>query len=181
MSTFVKHQNSKPKGVKLALFLGVGWLVLLAVMWFAYRNSEGNGGGIMNFIGRFHILIVHLPIGVIFLAVAMDVLSKLAAFSYLARSMPFVLWVAFLGSIGATLVGYLLMSVEGFAGRAMDMHLYFGLGVVLATFLALFFSLRHQALLSTLAIFASVGASMATGHFGGAMVHEGDYLVEHAP
>lgn len=181
MSTFVKHQNPKPKGIKLALAIGVIWLGLLAVMWFAYRNSEGDGGGIMNFIGRFHILIVHLPIGVIFLAVAMDVLSKLAAFSHLTRSLPFVLWIAFLGSIGATLIGYLLMSVEGFAGHAMDMHLYFGLGVVVATFLALFFSLRNQALLSTLAVFASVGASMATGHFGGAMVHEGDYLVEHAP
>ncbi|MDF1825509.1 MAG: hypothetical protein P1U68_12755 [Verrucomicrobiales bacterium] len=181
MSTFVKHQRPRPQGIRLALALGVIWLVLLAIMWFAYRNSEGDGGGIMNFIGRFHILIVHLPIGVIFLAVAMDVLSKLTAFSHLARSLPFVLWIAFLGSIGATLVGYLLMSVEGFAGHAMDMHLYFGLGVVVATFLALFFSLRNQALLSTLAIFASVGASMATGHFGGAMVHEGDYLVEHAP
>lgn len=181
MSTFVKHQKPKPKGVKLALFLGVLWLVLLAVMWFAYRNSEGDGGGIMNFIGRFHILIVHLPIGVIFLGAVMDVLSRLAVFSHLRSSLPFVHWIAFIGAIGATLVGYLLMSVEGFAGRAMDLHLYFGLAVVVATFFALFFSLRNQTVLSTLAAFAAVGTAMASGHFGGAMVHEGDYLVEHAP
>ncbi len=181
MSTFVKHQSPKPKGLKLALFLGIVWLVLLAAMWFAYRNSEGDGGGIMNFIGRFHILIVHLPIGVIFLGAVMEILSRLTAFSHLRASLPFVHWIAFIGAIGATLVGYLLMSVEGFAGRAMDFHLYFGLAVVVTTFFAVFFSLKNQAFLSMLAAFAAVGTAMASGHFGGAMVHEGDYLVEHAP
>lgn len=181
MSTFVKHQNPRPKGVKLALFLGAVWLVLLAVMWFAYRNAEGNGGGFLNFVGRFHILIVHLPIGVIFLGAIMEILSRLTAFSQLRASLPFIHWIAFIGAIGATLAGYLLMSVEGFAGHAMDMHLYFGLAVVVTTFLAVFFSLRNQAFLSTLSVFAAVVASMASGHFGGAMVHEGDYLAEHAP
>lgn len=181
MSTFVKHQSPKPKGVKLAIFLGIIWLVLLAIMWFAYRKSEGDGGGIMNFIGRFHILIVHLPIGVIFLGAIMEILSRLTVFSHLRASIPFIHWIAFIGAIGATLVGYLLMSVEGFAGRAMDMHLYFGLAVVVTTFFAVFFSLKNKALLSTLSAFAAVGTAMASGHFGGAMVHEGDYLVEHAP
>ncbi|MEM6917029.1 MAG: hypothetical protein AAF491_10735, partial [Verrucomicrobiota bacterium] len=121
MSTFVKHQSPRPKGVKLAIALGAVWLVLLAVMWLAYRNSEGTGGGFLNFIGRFHILIVHLPIGVIFLGTIMEVLCRFPAFSQLKSSLPFVHWIAFIGAIGATLVGYLLMSVEGFAGRAMDM------------------------------------------------------------
>ncbi|MEM9016577.1 MAG: c-type cytochrome domain-containing protein [Verrucomicrobiota bacterium] len=146
-----------------------------------YRNSEGDGGGFLNFVGRFHILIVHLPIGVIFLSAIMEILTRLPALSHLRASVLFVNWIAFLGAILATLVGYLLMSVEGFAGRAMDLHMYFGLAVVVCTFFAVFFSLKNKIKLTTLSTFAAVAMSMSSGHFGGAMVHEGDYLVEHAP
>ncbi len=181
MSTFVKHERPKSKGSALALFLGVGWLALLAVIWFTYRGDEDQSGGFLNFIARFHIIIVHLPIGVIFLGAAMEVLSRFTALQHLRASLPFVHWVAFLGAIGATLVGYLLMSVEGFEGRAMDLHMYFGLAVVAFTFFAVFFSLRSSYGLSTLSILGAVAMSMSSGHFGGAMVHEGDYLTEHAP
>ena len=71
MSKFVKHEAKSSKGVKFALFIGILWAILLGVIWVAYRNSDGTGGGFMNFIGRFHVLIVHFPIGVIFLAFIM--------------------------------------------------------------------------------------------------------------
>lgn len=181
MSTFVKHESPSSKGGKLAIFLGIVWLVLLAVMWFAYRNDDGDGGGFLNFIGRFHIIVVHLPIGVIFLGAAMELLARFTAFQHLRLSIPFVHWIAFLGAIAATLVGYLLMSVEGFEGRAMTFHMYFGLAVVVCTLFAVIFSAKKNFGGSTLAILLAAGMSMTSGHFGGAMVHDGDYLTEHAP
>lgn len=181
MSTFVKHQAPTPGGVKIALFIGIVWAAVLGVIWFAYRNNEGQAGGFFHFVARFHILIVHLPIGVIFLAVLMEFLSYFTAFSYLKHSMPFVLWLAFLGAVGATVVGFLLMSVEGFAGRALDLHLYFGLAVVVCALLALVLYLRGKRFLADIAIGAAAFTTMASGHFGGAMVHEPDYLTEHAP
>lgn len=181
MSTFVKHEAPKSKGSKWALFLGILWLALIGVIWFAYRNSEGDGGGILNFIGRFHVLIVHVPIGVIFLAFGMDLLSRLTAFSQLRGSLPFVLWISFLSACGATIVGYLLMSVEGFAGRAMDLHMYFGLAVVVCSLVALVFTIKGKSALATLGLAAAVFTTVASGHFGGAMVHDSEYLTEHAP
>lgn len=181
MSTFVKRGIPREKGLKLALILGAVWAVVLAVIWFAYRNQDGDGGGFLNFIGRFHVLIVHVPIGVIFLGFGMDLLSRLTAFAHLRKSLPFVLWISFLSAIAATVVGYLLMSVEGFGGRAMDMHMYFGLAVVVCTFLAVFFVIRGQNGLTTAALAAATFTTMASGHFGGAMVHDTEYLTEHAP
>ena len=120
MSTFVKHQPPAHRGVNIALGLGILWAVVLGVIWFAYRNAEGEVGGFFHFVARFHILIVHFPIGVIFLAALMEFLSYFTAFSYLRNTMPFVLWLSLFGAIMATVAGYLLMNVEGFAGRALD-------------------------------------------------------------
>ncbi|MDF1741181.1 MAG: hypothetical protein P1U86_18615 [Verrucomicrobiales bacterium] len=181
MSKFVRHEAKSSKGVKLALFLGVLWAILLGVIWVAYRNSDGTGGGFMNFIGRFHVLIVHFPIGVIFLAFIMHALTYLTAFAHLQKSIPFVLWIGFLTSIKATVVGFLLMKVEDFGGHAMDMHMYFGLAVVVFSLLALVFSIKESRGLTGLTLIAAMFATMASGHFGGAMVHKADYLTEHAP
>lgn len=182
MSTFVKHEAPKgKKGTGIAIFLGVLWIAVIGAFWYAYRNAEGDGGGIVNFIGRFHVLIVHVPIGVIFLGFGMDILSRLKKFGHLKDSLPFIHWISFLSACGATIVGYMLMSVEGFAGRAMDMHMWFGLAVVVCCLLALVFSLRKLAALSTLFLAGAVFTTMASGHFGGAMVHDTEYLTEHAP
>ncbi len=181
MSMFVKHQAKTPKTVKFALLLGILWALSLVVIWFGYRNSEGESGGFFHFIGRFHVIIVHFPIGLIVLAAAMEVLSYFTAFSHLARTQPFMLWMGFLSSIVATVVGFLLMSAEDFSGRAMSLHLYFGLAVVVLALLALILSLLEKRFFSGLAIGAAAFSTLLSGHFGGAMVHEPEYLTEHAP
>lgn len=181
MSTFVKHEAKPVKQVKLAWIIGAVWAVLLAVIWISYRNSDGTGGGFFNFIGRFHILIVHFPIGIIFLGLIMHVLAGLSAFSHLRNAVPLVCWLGFLMSVKATVVGYLLMSVEDFGGRAMDMHMYFGLAVVVFSFLALIASLKNKGILTGIMLFIATTMTAASGHFGGAMVHKEDYLTEHAP
>jgi len=180
MSSFVKHQAPAKTSVKLAILIGIVWAALLGGIWFAYRG-DAESGGFLHFIARFHVLIVHLPIGVIFLAVAMEFLGYFTAFSHLRQSIPFVLWLGFLGSVGATVVGYLLMTLEEFSGRAMDLHLYFGLSVVVLVLFALVFAIKGNRLLSGLGTAAAAFATAASGHFGGAMVHEPEYLTEFAP
>lgn len=180
MSSFVKHQAPAKTSVKLAILLGIVWAALLAGIWFAYRGGT-EPGGFFHFIARFHVLIVHLPIGLIFLAVAMEFLGYFTAFSHLRPSMPFVLWLSFLSGIGATVVGYLLMTLEEYSGRAMDLHLYFGLAVVVLTLVALVASVKGKRVLTGLGTLAAAFATAASGHFGGAMVHEPDYLTEFAP
>ncbi len=180
MSSFVKHQAPARRAVGLALAVGILWFALLAAMWFAYRDGA-EPGGFLHFLARFHVIVVHLPIGVIFLALLMECLGYFRAFASLRPSIPFVLWLGFLGSVGATLIGYLLMSLEDYSGRAMDLHLYFGLAVVVLTLVALVSAIRGKRLLSGLGTALAAFATAASGHFGGAMVHEADYLTQYAP
>ncbi len=180
MSSFVKHQAPARTSARLALLFGVVWAAILGAIWFAYRNGA-EPGGFLHFIARFHVLIVHLPIGLIFLALAMEFLGYFTAFSHLRATLPFVLWLSFLSGIGATVIGYLLMTLEDYSGRAMDMHLYFGLAMVVLTLFALVFSLKGKRTLSGLHTAAAAFATAASGHFGGAMVHEPSYLTQYAP
>lgn len=181
MSSFVKHQAPPSrKGVRLTILITVIWAVLLAGIGFLYQDATDRGG-LPHFIARFHVLAVHLPIGVIFLALAMEALGYFTAFSHLRPSIPFVLWIGFLGAVGATVMGYLLMSLEDYSGSAMTLHLWFGLAVVVLSAFALIFSLRGNRILTGLGILGAAFTTAASGHFGGAMVHDADYLTEFAP
>lgn len=181
MSSFVKHETPKPRGLKIALIIGAVWAVLIAILWLVYRNADGEGGGFLNFLGRFHVLIVHVPVGVVFLAFLMEIVSRIPSQNHIKSAIPMVLWVALLGGIGATVLGYLLMGTEGTVGKAMTYHLWTGLAVVVFTLLALVFLLLEKTPLYLLTLVASIISISAAGHFGGAMIHDEDYLAEYAP
>lgn len=181
MSSFVKHQAPPSRrGVRLAILITVVWAALLAGIGYVYQGANDTGG-LPHFVARFHVLAVHLPIGVIFLALVMEALGYFTAFSHLRQSIPFVLWIGFLGAVGATVMGYLLMRLEDYSGRAMTLHLYFGFAVVVLSAFALIYSLRENRILTAVGILGAAFTTAASGHFGGAMVHEGDYLTEFAP
>lgn len=137
-------------------------------------------GSLLNWLARFHVLLVHFPIGLIFLVIALEILAKLRN-SDMREAIIATLWLTLIGSIGTTILGFALMGAEDVAGKAMDLHMWTGLAVVVFSVLALIFKLSDSAFVygATLAL-GAVSVS-AAGHYGGAMVHEADYLAEYGP
>ena len=173
--------NSK-RGVLLALLCGFLWFLGIAAMWFLFKRGEtSQEGGLLNWIARFHVLLVHLPIGMIILVVAMEFFGRFKGLVAIRDSIPFVLWMTLLSGIGATILGYLLMGVEDVAGKAMTLHLWTGLGVVVLSLFALIFKIVGIGFLYFLSLIASLVCVSAAGHYGGSMVHEADYLSEYGP
>jgi len=86
----------------LTLILGVSALLLLAPPDGAERAQ------LLQFVGRFHPLSVHLPIAVLFLVALFELAGRIRYFSYLHASVEFLLCVAICGAIFAALLGWCL-------------------------------------------------------------------------
>ena len=86
----------------LTLILGVSALLLLAPPDGAERAQ------LLQFVGRFHPLSVHLPIAVLFLIALFELAGRIRHFSYLHASVEFLLGVAICGAIFAALLGWCL-------------------------------------------------------------------------
>ncbi len=180
MSKFVKHESPRPASIRISAIIGIIWTLVVGVLWLVFRDG-GAGGGFSNFVGRFHVLTVHMPVGVLFLAAILEIASRFKIHQALRQAIPFVLWIAFLGGIASTLLGYLLMGSENTAGLAMTRHLWTGLAVVVFSLGALIFFLLGKQFVYICSLTASLIAVSAAGHYGGAMVHDSDYLTEFAP
>src|SRR5690606_27449325 len=79
------------------------------------------------FFGRFHPLVVHLPIGFLILAAVIGLLSKNKNYIYLAPSLEFIL---LLGAISATLaciLGFLLSQGGGYDTEGLLIHQWAGI------------------------------------------------------
>ncbi len=136
------------------------------------------------FLGRFHVLALHLPIGVILVTIALELFARKREYRALDIAAPF-LWAA--SAITATLtvaLGYLHYLEGGFAGAAVTLHMITGTSVAAIAVLAWLLRTRMDAVYARVKHgFAVVLVALITlaGHFGGNLTHGSTYLVEYAP
>ncbi|SMD46375.1 doubled CXXCH domain-containing protein [Aquiflexum balticum DSM 16537] len=138
---------------------------------------------IIPLIGRFHPLIVHLPIGFILMALLLMYYPKKDKLPFLPAIEIALLWsciTAFLACIS----GFLLYTSEGYAFETVQNHLILGLVTALICLL-LFFQLKKSKNLNSPKIHLNsiilITSLMLTGHLGGNLTHGEAYLVEVLP
>lgn len=145
---------------------------------------------IIQFFGRFHVLVLHLPIGILLMSALMEIY-------YVFKNKPrnsLLKWIWFWGAISAIaacILGYMLSLGGGYSPDAVFVHKTFGISVAALSIICwLYFSVLTQSKESsskTNKIIISVLSSVqllllfSTGHYGANMTHGETYLVEHAP
>lgn len=136
------------------------------------------------FLGRFHVLALHLPVGIVVAAVALDWLSRRERHTALARAAPFLWGAAAVSAVLTVVLGYLHFAEGGFVGPAASAHRLYGTATAVAAIAAWWLAARGSggAGIARLATGVLVlGLVSATGHYGGHLTHGTTYLTEYAP
>lgn len=142
---------------------------------------------LIYFFGRFHVLLLHIPIGVLVLAVGMEVLARWPSQgqrSPLEPAMPLIWGAGAVAAVATVVLGYMHASEPGFTGAGVDHHRW--AGTALAFTAVLIWAWRADAPGSFAKVWPAGMLAIAalltvTGHFGGVLTHGPDYLTEFAP
>lgn len=127
------------------------------------------------FVGRFHPLLVHLPIGFLLLAVVLEWWP-----SDKLRPAIRVSWVlGALSAVAAAVCGWLLATEAG-AGDTLFWHRWLGVSVAVLAVAGVWLTRDGGKLARGYGLLTAVLLGVA-GHQGGNLTHGSDYLVEHAP
>ena len=138
------------------------------------------------FIGRFHPLIVHLPIGIFILGYIFEVLFQLGYRNLInSRKLIIVTYsLGLLAGIFAALTGWLLSFSDVYGMKSLNDHKYLGIATLVVMLFVIIYQIKaslekakFKLALSTLAILLTG----LTGHFGGNLTHGPNYLVEYGP
>lgn len=132
---------------------------------------------IPDFIGRFHPVLVHLPIGILLLGCLFQLLTINRRFSALRDSIPFIYLLGGLGAVFSSVSGYLLSRSGDYDGDMVGIHQWLGISVSVVS-LAVYMLYRKkvtEALLNLIALGLIILITL-TGHYGGSLTHGSDYL-----
>ncbi len=136
----------------------------------------------MLFIGRFHPLVVHLPLGFLMLAILIELVNYKLRQKHLSGALGFVWLAGAISALLAVVIGFLLASDGSYSGDTLFWHQWMGTGVVVLSF-ACWWSQKKRSLFRAYrasTFLLSVFLVLA-GHLGGNLTHGSDYLLEHAP
>lgn len=140
------------------------------------------------FVGRFHPLLVHLPIGLLSFAMVLHLVQWKKKSARLTDALT-ILWLLAAVSGGLSiLTGWLLSSGGGYESQTLERHKNGGIlvavlsMVVFITYLIQGKSQRSAfPILRLVGIVSAIGSMILTGHWGGALTHGGAYLTEYSP
>ncbi|HVW21541.1 MAG TPA: c-type cytochrome domain-containing protein [Opitutaceae bacterium] len=179
-------ESEKPSAKRWA-WLGPAFLVYAAVVVLADRlPPDGRAhGSLAQFLGRFHPLVVHLPIGLVLLVPVLELAGAWGRRAELRGAAALVLALAALTALAAAGDGWLLAWSGAYSGPLVERHLRGGLifaGLCLAALAARGWARPGAAALPyALLLAASVAAMVWTSHQGGQITHGDAYLSEYLP
>jgi uncharacterized membrane protein len=133
---------------------------------------------IIEFIGKLHPLLVHLPIGVFILALIMEFMIRIPRFAAIGNAIKFIMLIGIISAILSLITGYLLSLEESNNESGVDLHKWIAIATT-ALFIVYYFT-RGYVIEKKLAHLSSVTALFfmltITGHLGGNLTHGEGYL-----
>lgn len=132
-----------------------------------------------DFIGRFHPVLVHLPIGILLLGCFFQLLSFNKRFSFLRPAVPMIMLWGMLGAVVSAITGYFLWISGDYDGPIVDRHKWLGIIVALLSFiLYMLFKMPVGERARSWASSVLIVMIIITGHLGGSLTHGENFLME---
>lgn len=140
------------------------------------------------FIGRFHPLLVHLPIGFLLIAALLEIGRRTGKIGVSESTVSFILFWSAVSATFACIAGYLLSLGGGYDEDLLGDHLWQGIGVAVFAWVAwIVKSDRFGEKIPFGPLFYLPAFSIATilmmtaGHDGGSLTHGEGYLTQNTP
>ena len=140
------------------------------------------------FIGRFHPIIVHFPIGFLFFAFILEAVSRLKKYSHISDAIPLALLAGAISAFVACIMGYMLSQSGDYEKSTLDTHFWFGIATTALAFLAWLIRTEIIRIQSLAGLKPNISVLLLvilvlgiTGHYGGNLTHGSDYLLKYAP
>ena len=131
---------------------------------------------ILEYLGKFHPVVLHLPIGALYLTFCLVLLEKFFKNDY-TIPVRFGLLFSFVFAIISCLLGYLLSLSGDYGQDILNLHMWLGISTAIFNGFLLWFhykSIYKKHFISFFTI--TIILLTVTGHFGGTMTHGEDFL-----
>ena len=132
------------------------------------------------FIGRFHPIILHLPIGGLAALFVMEIINSYRPQLNLDSACSILLWFSVITVIPSAILGFVLASSGNYDDELLNLHKWLGWLTALVCVWLLYFNSKSKKTYRVF-LYANVIFLLFAGHFGGQLTHGKDYLTKYMP
>jgi len=133
---------------------------------------------VTEFIGNFHPVLVHLPIGILLFALVLELLQTNTKYQSVALAIPIAYLTGATAAILSCITGWLLSNTGEYNESTLNLHRWMGIAVAIVSVIGYYFSVKKQASISKYIAFVLGILLFTTGHFGGTLTHGDGYLTK---
>lgn len=160
-------------------------LLLVLFAFFPFNGEELHW--LLAFLGQFHPLFVHMPIGILLGLFVLEILQIINPKLQLKAACGILLWMVVLTAIPTVVAGTLLAAVGGYGSKVLVLHKWLGLSTAILSIWLLALhqnaasSLKKNLVVYRVSLFINVLVLGIAGHFGGSLTHGSNYLTKNLP
>jgi len=130
-----------------------------------------------EFIGHFHVALIHLPIGILLIALLLLWLRKNEKYNISHQVIKTILLIGVLSALLSCITGYILSTTDKYEKPLVDWHMWMGIGVaIVSMFLYMKVARNEFDILYKLLAISTLLLIIITGHLGGSLTHGSDYI-----
>ena len=131
---------------------------------------------IINFIGHFHPVLVHLPIGILLFAIVLQLLSKWEKFNQLTNALHLAYLLGAISAVFSCFTGLALANNGDYDADLVFKHQWLGISVAVISLTGYYLIKKNKTVYSKWLSYLLLLLIILTGHLGGTLTHGEGYL-----
>lgn len=132
------------------------------------------------FLGRLHPMIVHFPIGLLCVALIMELIAWRRKKNYQSGIQTMVV-IGAISALFSVVFGLLLSKTEEYGGEVLTLHQWTGIATMVFAGITAYAYFKKSRALQKLMLTATVVGITVAGHYGASLTHGEDYLTSVLP
>lgn len=164
---------------KKILFFAVAFIYSLS----AFAGQEEETPRILLFFGRFHPLVLHLPIGALLLTLFLEIIVRTRKIDFKIMIRNALAFSAFFTVLTAVL-GYFLSLEGGYGKDVLQIHMYAGFAMAFLTCLLFLANKSKKSVFRKMYLplfVVTLLLTTFTGHYGSILTHGDTFLTDYSP
>ncbi len=157
-------------------------LLFLISGFFVNAQETEEAPRILLFFGRFHPVLLHLPIGALLLTFFVDIIGRIRK-NYPRQIITYALGFSAVTAILTCIFGYFLSLEGGYGQDVLDIHYYSGILTAILASILFFLSSKNNLGTKKLVLpvfIATILSLTVAGHYGSILTHGDNFLTEYA-